>query len=267
MSTNIVPTQTIDIFSATSTLVVQTSRLAIVRPNNPPPGVAGYLFNIVTDDAVDLESEITDHYTENNSAVQDHIALRPEIISVRGLVAELSGTQPLEGNISQQPNALPVIPGYLPQLTPGAVQTTVQLAIAPERQKAAVSDSQSLYGYYESRTPQQPNQTKQSYIFGYFYQLWKGRQLFSVETPWGVWNNMAIMSLNANQGEDTRSVSDMSIQFKRISVTESVSYSQGNLAERAAAQRAGFTQNGNIGLQNFSYTETATAIARMNPNP
>jgi hypothetical protein len=78
---------------------------------------------------------------------------------------------------------------------------------------------------------------------------------------------MAIMSLNANQGEDTRSVSDMSIQFKRISVTESVSYSQTDVADRAAAQRAGFTQNGNIGLRNFSYTETATAIARMNPNP
>jgi hypothetical protein len=245
--------------------VVQNSRLAIVRPDNPPSGVAGYLFNIVTDDAVDLESEITDHYIENNTAIQDHIALRPEVISVKGLVAELSGIQPTQGNISQQSNALPAIPGFLPQQTPGAAQTSAQQAIAPNREKAAISDSQSLYGYYESRSAQQPNQTKQSYVFGYFYQLWKGRQLFSVETPWGIWNDMAIMSLNATQGEDTRTVSDIRIQFKRISKVEAVAITPGNLAGRATTQRSGIAQNGVVGLQNLTPGQSGTAIAGMNP--
>jgi len=262
---NIVPTQGLDVFSALNTLVVQTSRLAIVRPDNPPPGVAGYLFNIVTDDAVDLESEITDHFIENNTAIQDHIALKPEVISVRGLVAELSGVQPTPGDISRQPYALPDIPGYFPDFTDGAVQTMLQTEIEPERQLAAISDSQSLYGYYESRTPLQPNQTKQSYIFGYFYQLWKGRQLFSVETPWGIWNNMAIMSLNATQGEDTRTVSDIRIQFKRISKVETVTITPGNLAGRATLQRSGVAQNGVIGLQNLTFGQSQTAIAGMSP--
>lgn len=262
---NIVPTQGIDVFSALNTLVVQTSRLAIVRPDNPPPGVAGYLFNIVTDDAVDLESEITDHFIENNTAIQDHIALKPEIISVRGLVAELAGIQPTQGNISQQTNALPEIPGYLPEFTDGVVQTMVQMEIEPERQQAAISDSQSLFGYYNSRSPQEPNQTKQSYVFGYFYQLWKGRQLFSVETPWGIWNNMAIMSLNATQGEDTRTVSDIRIQFKRISKVETVTITPGNLAGRATLQRSGISQNGVVGLQNLTFGQSQTVIAGMSP--
>jgi hypothetical protein len=262
---NIVPTQGLDVFSALNTLVSQTSRLAIVRPDNPPPGVAGYLFNIVTDDAVDLESEITDHYIENNTAIQDHIALKPEMISVRGLVAELAGIQVTQGNISQQPNALPGIPGYLPEFTDGTIQTMVQNEIEPERQQAAISDSQSLFGYYNSRAPQEPNQTKQSYIFGYFYQLWKGRQLFSVETPWGIWNNMAIMSLNATQGEDTRTVSDIRIQFKRISKVETVTITPGNLAGRATLQRSGVAQNGVVGLQNLTYGQSQTTIAGMTP--
>lgn len=264
---NIVPTQGIDVFSALNTLVVQTSRLAIVRPNNPPPGVAGYLFNIVTDDAVDLESEITDHYIEDNTAIQDHIALKPELISVRGLVAELAGIQVTQSNISQQTNALPEIPGYLPEFTDGAIQTMVQTEIEPEREKAAISDSQSLFGYYNSRAPQEPNQTKQSYVFGYFYQLWKGRQLFSVETPWGIWNNMAIMSLNATQGEDTRTVSDIRIQFKRISKVETVTITPGNLAGRATLQRSGVAQNGVIGLTDLTYGQSQTAIAQMTPTP
>lgn len=264
MSNNIIPTQGLDVFSATRTLVNQTSLLAIVRPDNPPPGVAGYLFNIVTDDAVDLESEITDHYTENNSSVQDHIALKPEIISVRGLVAELAGIQPTQANISQQNNALPAVPGYFPQFTAATVQTLAQNAVAPERQRAAVSDSQSLFGYYNSRAPQQPNQTKQSYIFGYFYQLWKGRQLFSVETPWGIWNNMAIMSLNATQGEDTKSVSDMRIQFKRISIVSSVAVTPGR-AGRSVGQWTSVNQNANVGLQNLTYAQSQTTIAGMTP--
>ena len=262
---NIVPTQGLDVFSALNTLVSQDSRLAIVRPDNPPPGVAGYLFNIVTDDAVDLESDITDHYIENNTAIQDHIALKPEVISVRGLVAELSGIQPVQGTLSQQPNALPAIPSYSPEFTDGTVQTMVQSEAEPERIQASISDSQSLFGYYNSRAPQEPNQTKQSYIFGYFYQLWKGRQLFSVETPWGIWNNMAILSLNATQGEDTRTVSDIRIQFKRISKVESVTVIPGNLVGRATFQRSGVTQNGTVGLQNLSYTQTQTAVAGMSP--
>ncbi len=264
---NIVPTQGIDVFAALNTLVVQTSRLAIVRPNNPPPGVAGYLFNIVTDDAVDLESEITDHYIEDNTAIQDHIALKPELISVRGLVAELAGIQATQVTISQQPKALPSILGYLPVLTPGATQVNIQQNVEPERQRAAISDSQSLFGYYNSRAPQEPNQTKQSYVFGYFYQLWKGRQLFSVETPWGIWNNMAIMSLNATQGEDTRTVSDIRIQFKRISKVETVTITPGNLAGRATLQRSGVAQNGVVGLQNLTYGQSQTVIAGMNPTP
>ena len=267
MDTNIVPINGVDIYAALNTLVLQNSRLAIVRPNNPPPGVAGYLFNIVTDDAVDLESDISDHWLEDNTPVQDHIALKPETVSVRGLVAELASVQPAQPRISQTPNPLPYVPGFLPTFTPGAVQTAVQLAIAPARQKAAISDSQSLSEFYKSRAPQQPSQTRQSYVFGYFYQLWKGRQIFSVETPWGIWNDMAILSLNGTQGEETRTVSEFRIQFKRISKVQSAVISTGNLAGRAVFQQSSVTQNGNIGLQNLTYGQSQTQIARMNPTP
>lgn len=267
MDTNIVPINGVDIYAALNTLVLQNSRLAIVRPENPPPGVAGYLFNIITDDAVDLESEISDHWLEDNSPVQDHIALKPETVSVRGLVAELASAQPAQARVSQSPDPLPLIPGFLPTSTPGAIQTAVQNALAPMMQKAAISDSQSLSEFYRSRAPQQPNQTRQSYVFGYFYQLWKGRQIFSVETPWGIWNDMAILSLNGTQGEETKSVSEFRIQFKRISKVQSAIITTGNLAGRAVFQRAGYTQNGNVGLQNLTYGQSQTTIARMNPTP
>lgn len=51
-------------------------------------GIAGFKFHIPQSEQVKMESEITDHYTDRNSAVQDHIARRPVTITVSGLQGE-----------------------------------------------------------------------------------------------------------------------------------------------------------------------------------
>ena len=90
-STNIVPTDSPSIFTTLQTLQTSASGTynAIVRPNNPPPGIGGYLFDIAGDDEVRLKAAISRHYVENNTPISDHIALEPEQITLRGLVAEL----------------------------------------------------------------------------------------------------------------------------------------------------------------------------------
>ena len=113
---------------------------------------------------------------------------------------------------------------------------------------AGIASTKSLYGYYLSNLPQQPNQTKQSMIYGYIYQLWKGRQLFSVETPWGFFTNMAILSVTAHQGPTNRVVSDFSITFKKIRVAHTITITPGLLAGRASFQQSEVTQDGTIGL-------------------
>jgi hypothetical protein len=265
MSNVIIPENRVSVFASLSTLVLDKSRLAIVRPDNPPPGVAGYLFNIITDDAADLESDITDHYIEDNTAIQDHIALKPEVVSVRGLVAELSGLLPAEAKQSRSPDPLPLVPGFSPVLTPGAIQTNDQITYTKEVREAAVADADSLFGMYARTAPQQPNQTKQSYIFGYFYQLWKGRQLFSVETPWGIFNSMAIQSINTTQGGDSASVSEMQVTFKRVSIVRSITVNSSRLSGRAVSQQMQYAQNGVLGLPTYSATQTATKISSFQP--
>ena len=57
-----------------------------------PQGVGqidAFAFDYQTTNQVRLENEITDHYLEDNSAVQDHIAIKPNIVILRGYVAEL----------------------------------------------------------------------------------------------------------------------------------------------------------------------------------
>lgn len=332
---------------------------AIVRPNNPPLGIAGFLFDITGDEWAELSSQITDHYTESNSTIQDNIALEPEKVTVRGLVAELFSFAPAPQEAAPVTNPLPVNVPFTPLLTSGAkegllstagiaglagtaaktaalgilarkspglasaavafgpqivagakeriamagsssVQTLSQpdataslnttgaaqpgfiqsslnviknvipnlakgvvsalkkptvpanqklLGGAAAQQDAATGSSSSLLQVYESKQPTTPNQTRQTSAFLYFYALWKARQLCSIETPWGIWTNMAALSIRAEQKADTRSSTEFTIVFKKMRFATNVTVDLGELAGRNAfqTQAAAPTQNGNVG--------------------
>lgn len=246
---NLVPTDQPSIFAALNTLRYNDQLLALVRPNNPPPGIAGFVFDVVEDDGVELESDITDHYTEDNNPVQDHIALHPEVVTVSGSIAEVVRKAITAQPVAAPTNPLPPEPSLSPLLTPEAERILAQMLGDKQEQDTAITSAESLYGYYQQKLPQQPNETKQQVAFGFIYQLWKGRQLFTVETPWGFFTNMAIQSATAKQGPDSRFVSDFDITFKKIRTVRTVTVQAVDRAGRGAFQWASVTQDGTLGQQ------------------
>ena len=260
---NIVPTNDPSIYAILNTLVVNQQTFAIVRPDNPPPGIAGFLFDIVEDDNSELESDITDYFIEDNSSIQDHIALKPETVSISGRVAELVQAVVTTKPIVERGNPLPIMEGLVPQLTPEARQAALASQVQEATDKAAITNTQSLWGYYNARSPQQSNQTKQSYIYGYFYQLWKGRQLCTVETPWGFFTNMAIQSISATQGAETRTVSSFTISFKKIRTATSIFVDPNSRAGRSQQQAASQVSSGYLGLQNISQLRSTQIIQQV----
>lgn len=231
-------------FAPIDSVMNSTARQAIVRPDNPPPGIAGFLFDIPEDEAIRLQSAITDHYIEGNSAIADHIALAPEQFTVRGLVAEIVSLQPTSDEVERIANSLPVDENLAPELTPGAQQQIDEANAQAAADEAKVTDAKSLYGYFDARAPQPPQQTRQSKAFRFFFELWRGRQLVSIATPWGFLTDMAILSLAVEQGADTKFISAISITFKKIRIAQSVTVSAGQLAGRLFQQMAPVTQNG-----------------------
>jgi hypothetical protein len=281
-----VPTDSASIYAALNTLEYQNARLAILRPNNPPPGIAGYLMDIVDEDTVELESDITDHFIENNTAVQDQIALRPETITVRGMVAEIVLYDPkfapadrqsvrrklpfeqqaIQTGVNMLATRLPLIGALVPVLTSywANRQETIRTDFLISQQQ--IADTNSLYGYYTQKYPRNPQeQTEQSRIFGYFYQLWKGRQYFSVETPWGFFNTMAIQTLSFNQGAATRYASEITITFKKLHFAQSVDLIPGEIDGRAVPQRSPITQNANVAAQAVTPVGYNSVLARVKP--
>src|ERR1700690_2355112 len=151
--TNVLPSDKPSIYASLSSL----QQMALVTPNNTnPQGIAGFLIPIPTEEVAELNSDITDSYVENNTAIQDQIALRPERITLRGLVAELTANTlgappPLQALIDALPLNLPLVP----VLTAGGLQIYNALSAADTATTAAIqATSQSLYQYYMNITGQ-----------------------------------------------------------------------------------------------------------------
>lgn len=51
-------------------------------------GVINYYFDIITDESIELINQITDNWVENNTAIQDHIAQNPLVITISGISGE-----------------------------------------------------------------------------------------------------------------------------------------------------------------------------------
>ncbi len=203
------------------------------QPQNPPGSddnmalPKAFLFDYEGEQTIELSSDVTDHYIEDNTAVQDQIALRPLKITTKGFVSELNDIPPdfLKSfrDISQK---LTAISAYAP-----AVSTTALLAYqeaffayqtAMSIANSAVSAWQSLGGTLsQSGLDFFPNQSKQQKAFYFFWGYWLSRTLFSVQTPWGNFEDMVIENLKPIQGEDTQSYTTFEVRFKQIKTIKS----------------------------------------------
>lgn len=237
--TNVIPADQASIYDALTTLQTSnpTAYNAIVRPNNPPAGIGGFLFDIPGDEEVRLKSAISRHFVENNTPISDHIALDPEQVTVRGLVAELVAGVTTPSPVAAIANVLPLLGVMMPPLTIAQTAAAAATAVGTFLQTQSLSGQQSLYQYFQATAPGRANLTRQQNAALFFQQAWWGRQLFSVETPWGIWTNMAISDVRMLQSKESRYISDFAIVFERIRVAGDITVQPGQAAGRNVFQR------------------------------
>lgn len=189
----------------------------IVAPLNAF-GMGGFLFDVQCESMANLTAEITDHYTEDNKAVQDHIAIRPKRITLRGYVGELIvvngevSSPSLTESLTQK---LTELGGYLPVLSTAAIQ--IKDAIQnPSASSATLSDAANIYAAVKNLLPATGNGQKQQNAYNYFQSLMNQKVLMGVQTPWEFITNMAIESIVAIQDENSIYVSDFSVTLKQM---------------------------------------------------
>jgi len=222
-----------------------------------PPAI---LFHYEGEQTVALESDITDHYVEDNKAVQDQIALKPIRITTHGFIGELNDVPPFGlQTLKTAADKLQAITAYAPEAS-----VTAQLAyseaflayqVGANAVNAAVSSWSSLGNAISGSNGQAiiggngsldegSNQNKQQTAFQQFYGYWQNRVLFTVQTPWAVFEDMAIVTLRAIQDAETNVITDFEVTFKMIRKASTSFGSSGSLAGRAATQAADLVNQG-----------------------
>lgn len=283
----------ISTLSQLSTGAVSLSNLILVSPQNTvgyqplnPPSQNGapvqlppaLIFHYEGEQTSKFESDITDHFVENNSAIQDQVSLKPIEITTHGFIGELNDVPPAALAILQAATTkLTNISGYLPTLSVTALLAynaafgAYQIAANAVNSVVStwgsvtggINGGQSVVGPNGIQT--QPNQNKQQTMYQQFFGYWNNRTLFNVQTPWAVFSNMVIKSLIAIQDDKTNMVTDFNITFKqlRFASTQLSGFDSSVTQTRLSAQSSGVVNNGTS--IPTSSTSVSTAVSGAYP--
>ena len=207
-----------------------------VLPNGLPstaPIPSNFVFHYEGENTATMESDITDHYVEDNFAVQDNISLKPEIVTTAGFIGELNDVpDAFLAPLQLAAQKLTAIGGYTPQLSTTALiayseaqfleQTALNAVNSITSTVSAISNvftggnGQTVIG--ATGSTEGSNLNRQQAAFNKFYSYWRERTLFNVQTPWAVFQNMAILRLRAVQDAETNTISTFEVTFKMIRV-------------------------------------------------
>jgi hypothetical protein len=258
-----------------SLILVSPQRTVGYRPQNPPgttdtdtgaiptPSPPALLFHYTGEERVDLESDITDHYAEDNIAYQDMIALKPETVTVKGFIGELNNVLPAYlSDLKTAADKLALVGAYAPQVSLTAIEIYNAAFQVYQTVVNAVTAGMSTYNLitggggenvigaaglgsaFTASSGRIGNwQTKQQTAFQQFYGYWRARYLFTVQTPWAIFENMAIARLQAVQEEGSSVVTDFMVTFKMIRLVKSA-FDPTALQGRAGAQGAPLADGG-----------------------
>lgn len=213
-------------------------------------GIAGFVFDIADEGRITLDSEITDHYVEDGTAVQDHIALKPEEVTLRGYVGEYryikTGKESLLQNVTKK---LTTIASYLPPISKFAQNTYSSIKTSTSILSTSVDIGLDLFKTYRNiNIPQD----KQSEAFIYFEALRNSRSLVTIQTPYRYYTDMAIKTIKAVQDGRTRDESSFEVTFKKIRIAKTAAVDLAGLQGRLKKMKAKVVDKGLSAVKSFS---------------
>ena len=185
-------------------------------------GISGFVFDIDQEENIQLQADITDHYTENGSYINDHIVLKPVEITLGGLIGELVYTGSLndvEYTADKLANALSSVTAYtsIAGLTAEAAQKvaaiTTQVSYVANQVSSIQKKATSLISVVSGKSN---TETLQQAAYKKIYALWKSKQIVSVQTPWQYFDTMGITTVSASHDDTTNDYTIYSISLKEL---------------------------------------------------
>ncbi len=225
-------------------------------------GIAGFEFDIAEEHKSELIAEITDHFVEDNSTIQDHIAIKPEKLTLRGFIGELTDIRSTaKTEVIELFEKLTIVASLLPVLDNAATQSQGLIKKSKQDDGVAALSDEVGTGVDIFQAVQQliPPSTNQERGYRFFKALFEAKQLVAVDTPFGFFSDMAIENIVATQGEN-RFISDFTVTLKkfRTATTKLVEFdkkksSQGRRGNQEAEPKIQGTVAGNEEQASFLF--------------
>ena len=179
-----------------------------------------YIFRsgFINDDTMESDTDITDHYVEDNTAVQDHVAFKPQSYTLRGFIGEKVFTPLAPYDYSPPPlqtmEKLTTGANFLRGLSP-TLSNYMEVAVGVYRYAEAsynryYNGVKNIVDFFSknktgqaidatAKYEQIPN-SKQMKAYKDLRTLQLNRTLMTIESPFDKFENFLIESVKINQG-------------------------------------------------------------------
>lgn len=220
-------------------------------------GIAGFKFHVPESEQVNMESDITDHYTDSNSVIQDHVAKRPVVLTLSGYQGEyFYSVNEIEDALANVTPVLSLVKQFVPKLSAATIQAKQRWVQAQETRQGLAA----FYSSYDKNIPLSESfntvwnslngvdlfqlfqniyklKSAQTRAFLFFEALWKAEAVFSVETTWKRYDNMLIQKVLPIR-ESNADITSFTVTFKQMNFAQTRFESLNNAAGRTRSQLA-----------------------------
>lgn len=219
--------------------------------------------DIVGEETLSFDSDVTDHYVESNIAYQDQISLKPKVYTINGEVGELVWYQKdvsnqLFGQVAQR---LEGVISFLPVRSKSfnqAKKSIMKAAQWVDTIDNAVTKLKNLV----------PSKTNQQKAYEMLLQLRDARKPINIKTPWGVLENYVITECRITQPKDTKDKSQITISFKEfrtVSLNKTVPFDRSKYYGNAAFENQPMENNGKTSGEDVSISSQVSRNNKNNP--
>lgn len=198
--------------------------------------IGTFQFDYIGEERVEAGTDITDHYTESNLFMQDHVAVKPTIIVMRGFVSEAAfNKSSILPFLTTLASALTPVTPYLGKYSPGTAAAMAAAINQTDQIINQLAQVQALAGGVGKLLATAgvlagaPTKVRQAY--NKLDALRTSGTTFAVVTPWATFgdnppNNahgpMMIENLVMVSPDETRTWADIIVRLKEIRVAPSL---------------------------------------------
>lgn len=223
-------------------------------------GIAGFKFHVPQSEQIRFENEITDHYVESNYAIQDHIARKPVVITLSGLVGDyFYSVNQIEDMLALITPTITLVKEFIPQIR--SITKRQKIDFAEEQKQKIIKqengsykvlangkeyeyefNTMDLFSLFQSLYKLKSPQTR---AFIFFEALWKSGARFSVETTWKRYDNMVVQSLTPKR-DNNADITEFTIVCKQMEFTASKVETIDEYKNRVQLQKAETVNKGAV---------------------